>query len=125
MARKFNASETVEIGRNTISVCQSQNLMPAKYFTLKVCTDCKFKFLKIQLKLSSSENKFCEFWKTFLGETKKNKPADKPFVTNTLIPMHCVAVYSYCPTNNSCDICTLESRLPCNYVIHLLAYCKG
>ena len=41
MARKFNASETVEIGRNTISVCQSQNLMPAKYFTLKVYTDCK------------------------------------------------------------------------------------
>ena len=61
MARKFNASETVEIGRSTISVCQSQNLMPAKYFTLQFCTNFKIKFLKIQLKLSSSENKFCEF----------------------------------------------------------------
>ena len=44
MAMKFNTSETVEIGRNTILVCQSQNLIPAKYFTLKVCINCKFKF---------------------------------------------------------------------------------
>ena len=46
---------------------KSQNLITAKYFTLKVCTNCKFIFKKIQLKLSSSENKFCEFWQTLPG----------------------------------------------------------
>ena len=46
----------------------------------------QIKFQNTQLKLSRSENKFCEFWQTLPGETKKKKPAKKPFVTNTLIP---------------------------------------
>ena len=77
MTRKFNTSETVEIGKKTILVSRSQILIPAKYFTLNVCTNRLFKSEKLQLKLSSSKNEFCEFWQTFPCERKKTKTKTK------------------------------------------------
>ena len=77
MTRKFNTSETVEIGKNTILVCRSQMLIPANYCTLNVCTNRLFKFEKLQLKLSSSKNEFCKFWQTFPCERKKTKNKNK------------------------------------------------